>query len=156
MVYSHLYILYIFGIRSSFTSYFILLGSSLAVLPLEDYGRKSKTMPLLHAHADTVTDMDFSPFHDGLLATGSQDCLVNYNYFTTVLIFINLLIHLFYNVYYYRSSYGIFQKLVWKNHYVILNVHFPIVKEEWKWCVGIPQLNIFSQQCHIQICLCGM
>ncbi|XP_020287213.1 coronin-7 isoform X2 [Pseudomyrmex gracilis] len=51
-------------------------GSSLAVLPLEDCGRKSKTMPLLHAHADTVTDMDFSPFHDGLLATGSQDCLV--------------------------------------------------------------------------------
>lgn len=34
-------------------------------------------MPLLHAHADTVTDMDFSPFHDGLLATGSQDCLVS-------------------------------------------------------------------------------
>ncbi|XP_015593295.1 coronin-7 isoform X2 [Cephus cinctus] len=51
-------------------------GSSLAVLPLDDCGRKSKTMPLLHAHADTVTDMDFSPFHDGLLATGSQDCLV--------------------------------------------------------------------------------
>ncbi|XP_014219371.1 coronin-7 isoform X2 [Copidosoma floridanum] len=51
-------------------------GSSLAVLPLEDCGRKSKTMPLLHAHADTVTDVDFSPFHDGLLATGSQDCLV--------------------------------------------------------------------------------
>ncbi|OAD58963.1 Coronin-7 [Eufriesea mexicana] len=51
-------------------------GSNLAVLPLEDCGRKSKTMPLLHAHADTVTDMDFSPFHDGLLATGSQDCLV--------------------------------------------------------------------------------
>ncbi|CAL1674425.1 unnamed protein product [Lasius platythorax] len=51
-------------------------GSSLAVLPLEDCGRKSKTMPLLHAHADTVTDMGFSPFHDGLLATGSQDCLV--------------------------------------------------------------------------------
>ncbi|XP_070161434.1 coronin-7 isoform X2 [Polyergus mexicanus] len=51
-------------------------GSSLAVLPLEDCGRKSKTMPLLHAHADTVTDMGFSPFYDGLLATGSQDCLV--------------------------------------------------------------------------------
>ncbi|XP_047360792.1 coronin-7 isoform X5 [Vespa velutina] len=51
-------------------------GSSLAVLPLEDCGRKSKTMPLLHAHADTVTDMEFSPFHDGLLATSSQDCLV--------------------------------------------------------------------------------
>ncbi|KAK3909371.1 Coronin-7 [Frankliniella fusca] len=51
-------------------------GSSLAVLPIDDCGRKSKTMPLLHAHTDTVTDMDFSPFHDGLLATGSQDCLV--------------------------------------------------------------------------------
>lgn len=59
---------------------FFYTGSSLAVLPLEDCGRKSKTMPLLHAHADTVTDMDFSPFHDGLLATGSQDCLVSYNY----------------------------------------------------------------------------
>lgn len=52
------------------------IGSSLAVLPLDDCGRKSKTMPLLHAHTDTVTDLEFSPFHDGLLATGSQDCLV--------------------------------------------------------------------------------
>ncbi|XP_049826168.1 coronin-7 isoform X2 [Aethina tumida] len=51
-------------------------GSSLAVLPIDDCGRKSKLMPLLHAHSDTVTDMEFSPFHDGLLATGSQDCLV--------------------------------------------------------------------------------
>jgi coronin-7 len=52
-------------------------GSNLAVLPIDDCGRKSKTMPLLHAHTDTVTDMAFSPFNDGLLATGSQDCLVN-------------------------------------------------------------------------------
>ncbi|CAH2006359.1 unnamed protein product [Acanthoscelides obtectus] len=51
-------------------------GSSLAVLPINDFGRKSKLMPLLHGHTDTVTDMEFSPFHDGLLATGSQDCLV--------------------------------------------------------------------------------
>uniref|UniRef100_A0A182QAX7 Coronin n=1 Tax=Anopheles farauti TaxID=69004 RepID=A0A182QAX7_9DIPT len=51
-------------------------GSSVAVLPIDDCGRKSKSMPLLHAHADTVTYLDFSPFHDGLLATGSQDCLV--------------------------------------------------------------------------------
>lgn len=53
------------------------VGSSLAVLPLDDCGRKSKTMPLLHAHSDTVTDMEFSPFHDGLLLTGSQDSLVS-------------------------------------------------------------------------------
>ncbi|XP_052749680.1 coronin-7 isoform X1 [Galleria mellonella] len=52
------------------------VGSSLAVLPLDDCGRKSKTMPLLHAHSDTITDMEFSPFHDGLLLTGSQDSLV--------------------------------------------------------------------------------
>lgn len=51
-------------------------GSSLGVLPIDDCGRKSKSMPLLHAHTDTVTDMDFSNFHDGLLATGSQDCMV--------------------------------------------------------------------------------
>lgn len=54
----------------------VWLGSSLAVLPIDDCGRKSKTMPLLHAHSDTVTDMDFSNFHDGLLATGSQECKV--------------------------------------------------------------------------------
>ncbi|CAG9860814.1 unnamed protein product [Phyllotreta striolata] len=52
------------------------VGSCLAVLPLDDSGRKSKSMPLLQAHTDTVTDIAFSPFHDGLLATGSQDCLV--------------------------------------------------------------------------------
>ncbi|KAF4529652.1 hypothetical protein B566_EDAN017985 [Ephemera danica] len=51
-------------------------GSNLAVLPVNDSGRKSKDMPLLHAHSDTVTDMAFSPFHDDLLVTGSQDCLV--------------------------------------------------------------------------------
>ncbi|XP_037938680.1 coronin-7 isoform X4 [Teleopsis dalmanni] len=51
-------------------------GASVAVLPLDDCGRKSKTMPLLQAHTDTVTDLEFSPFHDGLLATASQDCLV--------------------------------------------------------------------------------
>lgn len=55
-------------------------GSSLAVLPIDDSGRKSKTMPLLHGHTDTVTDLHFSPFHDGLLATGSQDCLVSWNF----------------------------------------------------------------------------
>lgn len=57
-------------------------GSSLAVLPLDDCGRKSKNMPLLHGHTDTVTDLHFSPFHDGLLATGSQDCLVSSQIYT--------------------------------------------------------------------------
>jgi coronin-7 len=51
-------------------------GSSLAVLPIDDCGRKSKTMPLLQAHTDTVTYMDFSPFYDNILATASQDGLI--------------------------------------------------------------------------------
>lgn len=48
-------------------------GGSLAVLSLDDAGRKNKAMPLLHAHAEMITDFDFSPFDDGLLITGSQD-----------------------------------------------------------------------------------
>lgn len=47
------------------------------MIPLNDTGRKPKNYPLLHAHSDLVTDLDFSPFDDGLLATGSQDSLVN-------------------------------------------------------------------------------
>jgi coronin-7 len=33
-------------------------------------------MPLIHAHTDMVTDFQFAPFDDGLLATGSQDMMV--------------------------------------------------------------------------------
>lgn len=53
-------------------------GSNLAVLPLEQKGRVNKaSVPLIHAHSDMVTDMQFSPFDDGLLATGSQDSMVS-------------------------------------------------------------------------------
>lgn len=51
-------------------------GSSLAVLKIDDSGRKPKNMPLIHAHTDTINDLAFSPFHDHLLATGSQDSAV--------------------------------------------------------------------------------
>lgn len=51
-------------------------GSNLYVIPLNDTGRKPKNYPLLHAHSDLVTDLDFSPFDDGLLATGSQDSMI--------------------------------------------------------------------------------
>lgn len=59
-----------------------LLGSNLYVIPINDTGRKPKNYPLLHAHSELITDLDFSPFDDGLLATGSQDSLV-----TTLLFF---------------------------------------------------------------------
>ena len=53
-------------------------GSNLAVLPVDTKGRQNKSdVPLIYAHGDFVTDLDFSPFDDGLLATGSQDSTVN-------------------------------------------------------------------------------
>ncbi|XP_037087762.1 coronin-7-like [Pollicipes pollicipes] len=51
-------------------------GGSVAILPVNETGRQDHGPPLLAAHADCVTDMTFSPFDDGLLATGSADCTV--------------------------------------------------------------------------------
>ena len=51
-------------------------GSSVAVLPLSAKGRQNRAdVPLIRS-ADTVTDLRFSPFDDGLLATGSQDAFI--------------------------------------------------------------------------------
>ena len=50
------------------------LGSSLAILPLSTTGRTDKAaIPRIDAHSQLVTDFQFSPFDDGLLATCSQD-----------------------------------------------------------------------------------
>ena len=52
-------------------------GSNLAVLPIDTKGRQNKgNVPLLYAHGEFVTDFTFSPFDDGLLATGSQDSTI--------------------------------------------------------------------------------
>jgi coronin-7 len=52
-------------------------GSNLALLPLDAKGRQSKAkIPLIYAHSDFVTDFQFSPFDDGLLATASQDLTI--------------------------------------------------------------------------------
>jgi coronin-7 len=51
-------------------------GSSCAAFKLDDSGRKPKTMPVIHAHTDTITDLAFSPFHDNILATGSLDSML--------------------------------------------------------------------------------
>ena len=54
-------------------------GSKIAVLPLDTKGRQNKdAVPLIYAHSDFVTDLQFSPFDDGLLATASQDLTVSY------------------------------------------------------------------------------
>lgn len=51
-------------------------GGSLGILPLDDIGKKSRNCPLLHAHADFITDFDFCPYDDGLLATCSYDSTI--------------------------------------------------------------------------------
>ena len=49
-------------------------GVNVGVLPLEATGRQDpRSVRRLRAHSDLVTDLSFSPFDDGLLATGSQD-----------------------------------------------------------------------------------
>lgn len=52
-------------------------GGNLGYLPLSASGRQGNSLPIIQAHGDFVTDFDFSPFDDYLLATGSQDNKVN-------------------------------------------------------------------------------
>lgn len=49
------------------------VGGTLGYLPLNSKGRIGDKLPVIHAHGDFVTDFDFSPFDDYMLATGSQD-----------------------------------------------------------------------------------
>lgn len=57
---------------------FCFKGSQLGVVALEtSTERISETgISILNAHSDLVTDLDFSPFEDGLLATCSADSTV--------------------------------------------------------------------------------
>ncbi|XP_074650936.1 coronin-7-like [Tubulanus polymorphus] len=48
-------------------------GGCLGILPLETTGKLTKSPPLIQAHTEFVSDFDFSPFDDNLLATASQD-----------------------------------------------------------------------------------
>lgn len=50
-------------------------GGHLSVIPYEDKERHA-TPILLSAHADFITDFDFSPFDDSVLATCSKDCSI--------------------------------------------------------------------------------
>ncbi|XP_053410289.1 coronin-7 [Nycticebus coucang] len=45
----------------------------LGIVPLEDQGEDKRQVVHLGCHSDLVTDLDFSPFDDFLLATGSAD-----------------------------------------------------------------------------------
>lgn len=61
---------------AAFMAFSVEIGEgNLGILPLEETGKKNKP-PVLHAHSGPVTDFDFSPFDDGLLATCSEDSTV--------------------------------------------------------------------------------
>uniref|UniRef100_A0A8C0X733 Coronin n=1 Tax=Castor canadensis TaxID=51338 RepID=A0A8C0X733_CASCN len=45
----------------------------LGITPLESHGEDKRHVAYLGCHSDLVTDLDFSPFDDFLLATGSAD-----------------------------------------------------------------------------------
>ncbi|XP_064636401.1 coronin-7-like isoform X2 [Lineus longissimus] len=49
------------------------IGGALGVLPLDASGRQSGGLTTVHGHSDFISDFDFSPFHDDILATGSYD-----------------------------------------------------------------------------------
>lgn len=51
-------------------------NEALGILPLDFKGRFQSRGSLLRCHSDKITDFVFSPFDDGLLATGSHDCTV--------------------------------------------------------------------------------
>ncbi|KAK8721824.1 hypothetical protein OTU49_012588 [Cherax quadricarinatus] len=51
-------------------------GGSLGIVPLDYKGRVDPSTPLIHGHSDLITDFDFSPFDDGILATCSTDANV--------------------------------------------------------------------------------
>uniref|UniRef100_UPI00398F50E3 coronin-7-like n=1 Tax=Pristiophorus japonicus TaxID=55135 RepID=UPI00398F50E3 len=51
-------------------------GGSLGILSLKNGNQDKRQVSELQCHADQVTDFDFSPFDDGLLATCSADVTV--------------------------------------------------------------------------------
>ena len=51
-------------------------GGSLAVIPHEATGKRPSSYPMIHGHKASVLDFDFSPFHEHVIATTSEDCTV--------------------------------------------------------------------------------
>jgi len=49
-------------------------GGAAAVINRDAYGKLKPDQPLLCGHTGPVLDLDWNPFHDSILATGSEDC----------------------------------------------------------------------------------
>ncbi|WPH02749.1 coronin-like protein crn1 [Acrodontium crateriforme] len=48
-------------------------GGAFAVIPLEEKGKLPELIPLFRGHTAAVLDTDWSPFHDDIIASGSDD-----------------------------------------------------------------------------------
>lgn len=51
-------------------------GGAFMVIPLECTGRVDLNFPKVCGHTSTVLDVQFCPYNDNLIASGSEDCLV--------------------------------------------------------------------------------
>lgn len=49
-------------------------GGAMVVVPLSKVGKFDNKMPKIIGHTGAIFDCDFNPFHEQLLATGSDDC----------------------------------------------------------------------------------
>lgn len=49
-------------------------GGAVAVVPWKQTGKMPAGMPVINGHKDKLTDIEFNPFHDDILATASEDC----------------------------------------------------------------------------------
>ena len=49
-------------------------GGALAVIPHKEVGKRPNNYPKITGHTAAVFDFDFNPFHDQIIATGSDDC----------------------------------------------------------------------------------
>ena len=49
-------------------------GGAMVVCPLSKIGKFDNKMPKIIGHTGAIFDCDFNPFHEQLLATGSDDC----------------------------------------------------------------------------------
>jgi len=49
-------------------------GGAAAVIPWDKYGKEAGNVPVINGHKEKLTDLEFSPFHDNILATASEDC----------------------------------------------------------------------------------
>jgi len=49
-------------------------GGAFSVIPINTKGKIDPKMPLVTGHKSPVTDIDWNPFNDNLIASGSEDC----------------------------------------------------------------------------------